>query len=48
MRKYNLLTEWLLSKGYTAENYPAEMVHIAHGYPKSDDLLDRLIKPGKG
>ena len=40
MRKYNLLTEWLLSKGYTAENYPAEMVHIAHGYPKSDDLLD--------
>lgn len=40
MGKYNLLTKWLLNEGYTAENYPAEMVHIAHGYHKGDDLLD--------
>lgn len=32
MSKYNLLTQRLLSEGYTADNYPKDKVHIAGGY----------------
>lgn len=32
MSKYNLLTQRLLSDGYTADNYPKDKVHIAGGY----------------
>lgn len=31
MEKYNKLTKRLLAEGYTAENYPKDKVHIAHG-----------------
>lgn len=31
MKKYNVLTERLLAEGYTADNFPKDKVHIAHG-----------------
>lgn len=31
MEKYNVLTERLLAEGYTADNFPKDKVHIAHG-----------------
>lgn len=41
MGEYNKLTKRLLSEGYTAENYPADKVHIAHGcYPRNGNPLD--------
>lgn len=41
MKKYNVLTERLLAEGYTADNFPKDKVHIAHGC-YSGNLLDNI------
>ena len=43
MEKYNNLTRRLLDKGYTAENYPKDKVHIAGGcYSQNGNPLDNI------
>lgn len=43
MGKYNKLTQRLLSEGYTADNFPEDKVHIAHGcYAMNGDPLDNI------
>ncbi len=40
---YNKLTERLLAEGYTADNFPRDKVHIAHGcYPRNGNPLDNV------
>lgn len=41
--KYNELTKRLLAEGYTAENFPKDKVHIAHGcYSRNGNPLDNI------
>lgn len=43
MGKYNELTKRLLAAGYTADNFPADKVHIAHGcYARNGNPLDNI------
>lgn len=43
MAEYNKLTKQLLSDGYTAENFPKDKVHIAHGcYSRNGNPLDNV------
>lgn len=43
MTEYNELTRRLLAEGYTAENYPKDKVHIAHGcYARNGNPLDNI------
>lgn len=43
MAEYNKLTKQLLADGYTADNYPKEKVHIAHGcYSTNGNPLDNI------
>lgn len=43
MTGYNELTKRLLEEGYTAENYPKDKVHIAHGcYARNGNPLDNI------
>ena len=43
MHGYNKLTKQLLEEGYTADNYPIDKVHIAHGcYSKNGNPLDNI------
>lgn len=43
MAEYNKLTKRLLTEGYTAENYPKDKVHIAHGcYSRNGNPLDNI------
>ena len=43
MAEYNKLTKNLLSEGYTAENFPKDKVHIAHGcYSRNGNPLDNI------
>lgn len=42
MTRYNRLTEKLLADGYTAENYPKNMVHIANGNINRKDPLANI------
>lgn len=42
MGKYNKLTQKLLEQGYSADNYPKEKVHIAHGYYSGNNPLDNI------
>lgn len=43
MKEYNQLTQQLLKQGYTAENYPKDKVHIAHGgYTGNENPLDNI------
>lgn len=43
MEGYNKLTKKLLAEGYTAENYPKDKVHIAHGcYARNGNPLDNI------
>ena len=43
MHEYNKLTKNLLSHGYTADNFPKDKVHIAHGcYSENANPLDNI------
>lgn len=43
MEKYNKLTKRLLAAGYTAENFPKDKVHIAHGgYSANGSPLENI------
>lgn len=43
MAEYNELTKKLLSEGYTAEDFPKDKVHIAHGcYSRNGNPLDNI------
>lgn len=42
MAKYNKLTQQLLAEGYTVDNFPADKVHVAHGYYSRENPLDNL------
>lgn len=42
MKKYNALTERLLAEGYTADNFPKDKVHIAHGCYSHGNPLDNI------
>ena len=43
MTEYNKLTKILLEEGYTAENFPKNKVHIAHGcYARNGNPLDNV------
>lgn len=43
MKEYNKLTKRLLEEGYTADNFPKDKVHIAHGcFSASGDPLDNI------
>lgn len=43
MAEYNKLTKRLLEEGYTADNYPKDKVHIAHGcYSGNGNPLDNV------
>lgn len=41
--EYNKLTKRLLAEGYTAQNFPVDKVHIAHGgYTRNGNPLDNI------
>lgn len=43
MKEYNELTKRLLAEGYTAESFPKDKVHIAHGcYSRNGNPLDNI------
>lgn len=43
MKEYNELTKRLLAEGYTADNFPRDKVHIAHGcYSRNGNPLDNV------
>ena len=43
MSEYNKLTKQLMAAGYTAENFPKDKVHIAHGcYSRNGNPLDNI------
>lgn len=43
MAEYNKLTKQLLAAGYTADNFPKDKVHIAHGcYSRNGNPLDNI------
>lgn len=43
MKEYNKLTKRLLEEGYTADNFPKDKIHIAHGcFSASGNPLDNI------